>query len=200
MSNSPPDPSDPEKYIIGIRNNNRPIMDEVYTRFLPSTIDWIKNNSGSEEDACDIFQESLMVIVRKVFDDPSFLPTSPFGAYLFGITRLLWLKKLKTNKKKAEKVRNVEWEEYIGKEAFEAMIEMTLDGDRWLAVLDRSFNQLTKRCQKLLTSYREGKKASEIAEQFDRNINAVYRGKNDCAEKWRTYAKQDSDYKKYNPY
>jgi len=200
MSNSPPNPSDPEKYILAIRNDDKRIVHEIYAAFLSSITAWIEKNNGSTQDARDIFQESLMVIVRKVSNDASFMPDSPFGAYLFGIARKLWLKKLNNDKRDIEKVRNKEWEEHIGTAAFEAMIEASIDGDRWLAVLERSFSQLTSLCQKILTLYREGKKASEIAAQLDMTVNAVYRRKHACSESWRTFAEEDPDFEKYNPY
>lgn len=199
MCNSPPS-DDPDKYIIGILNEEKAIIEEIYDTCLPTVINWVEKNSGGEADALDIFQESLLVVVRKVFADPAFRPYTPFCAYLFGIARNLWLKKLNIDKNQSEKVRNEHWEEYIGKADFEAMIERTLDGDRWLAVLDRSFKKLTPLCQKLLTAYKEGKKVPEIMELLDMKDNAVYRRKSACSESWRVIAEEDPDFKNYNPY
>ena len=199
MSNSPPS-DDPDKYLIGILNKDKAIIEEIYATCLPDIISWIEKNNGCEADALDIFQESLLVIVKKIFDDPAFRPYTSFCAYLFGIVRKLWLKKLNIDKNQIEKVRNKVWEEYTDKAAFEEMIEKTLDGDRWLAVLDRSFRQLTPLCQKLLTLYREGKKASAIAKLLKMEVNAVYRRKNACSESWRTIAEEDPDFNNYNPY
>lgn len=54
-------------------------------------------NSGSKQDADDIFQEGLIILYRKV-SNPDFSLTSSLDSLLFGICRNLWLGQLRNDR------------------------------------------------------------------------------------------------------
>lgn len=54
---------------------------------------FVLNNSGDTDDAKDIFQDAVFLLIKKV-EDSSFQLTSKLSTFLFGIGRNLWLKKL----------------------------------------------------------------------------------------------------------
>jgi len=56
------------------------------------------NNSGSEEDARDIFQEALLVFIKKL-QTPNFELTAQPKTYLYAVCRNLWLKQLQKKKR-----------------------------------------------------------------------------------------------------
>jgi len=58
-------PTDPE-LLDGIRNRERAILVYVVEQFYPMIREFILKNSGTEEDARDIFQEGLVVIFEKL--------------------------------------------------------------------------------------------------------------------------------------
>ena len=69
----------------------------LYEFYFPSIAAYIKLNSGNYEDAEDIFQETIIVLLHKV-RQPDFFLTSSLNTYLYTIAKNLWLKKLRDNK------------------------------------------------------------------------------------------------------
>jgi|ERR1044072_1061801 RNA polymerase sigma factor (sigma-70 family) len=69
----------------------------LYKLYFPTIASFIKQNSGSHQDAEDIFQETVIVLLNKV-RQPEFVLTSSLKTYLFSISRNCWLKRLRDNK------------------------------------------------------------------------------------------------------
>lgn len=59
--------------------------------------DYILKNSGSKDDAKDIFQESIIVLYKNLKKE-TFELKGKISTYLYSITRNLWLKKLRDSK------------------------------------------------------------------------------------------------------
>jgi RNA polymerase sigma factor (sigma-70 family) len=69
----------------------------LYKFYFPSINKYITRNFGSNEDAEDIFQETIIVLLQKV-REVDFVLTSSLKTYLFAIAKNLWLKRLRDNK------------------------------------------------------------------------------------------------------
>lgn len=69
----------------------------LYKSYFPTIASYIKHNSGSDQDAEDIFQEAIIVLLNKV-RQPEFVLSSSLKTYLFSISKNLWLKRLRDNK------------------------------------------------------------------------------------------------------
>jgi len=69
----------------------------LYKFYFPSIASYVKQNRGSIEDAEDIFQEAIIVLLQKV-RQPDFVLTSALKTYLYAIAKNLWLKRLRSNK------------------------------------------------------------------------------------------------------
>ncbi|HZI00728.1 MAG TPA: sigma-70 family RNA polymerase sigma factor [Flavisolibacter sp.] len=70
----------------------------LYQFYFPSTANYIKQNSGSDQDAEDNFQETIIILLNKV-RQPDFVLTSSLKTYLFSISKNLWLKKIRDAKR-----------------------------------------------------------------------------------------------------
>jgi RNA polymerase sigma factor (sigma-70 family) len=81
-------------YLNGIRRNDPRVLNRIYQDFFPRIANTIRQNSGGEDDARDIFQDALVIIFQKA-RDPEFKLTSSFYTYLYAVARNLWLKKLR---------------------------------------------------------------------------------------------------------
>ncbi len=99
-----------EDIIEGIRQNDVKILTYVYNTFYPQIKFLIINNSGSEDDAQDIFQEAIVVIYRKLTQNQLKISCT-FKTYLYSVCRLLWLKQLEKTKNKKE--ISIERNDYI---------------------------------------------------------------------------------------
>lgn len=90
-----------DNILLNLRASDDRIVDQafsyLYQEYFPVIQHYIKENNGSEEDAADVFQDSLIVLYDKVRTD-GFKMTCAMKTYLYSICRNLWLKKLRSKK------------------------------------------------------------------------------------------------------
>lgn len=65
----------------------------LYRRDYPSVKRYVQSNNGAEDSSEEIFQEALTIFFVKV-QKGNFKLESSIGAYLFSVSRNLWLKEL----------------------------------------------------------------------------------------------------------
>src|SRR5258708_25392649 len=83
-----------ERYLIGLSNNDNQVVEELYRRFAPTIKNHILYTQGSEEDAADIFQESLIDIYNQAKYKGLQL-TCPFEPFLLLVCKRKWLNEIK---------------------------------------------------------------------------------------------------------
>ncbi|MEM6317092.1 MAG: sigma-70 family RNA polymerase sigma factor [Bacteroidota bacterium] len=71
---------------------------QLYKNVFPACSNLILNNNGTMNDARDVFQESLMILVKNLRKERFELSCS-IKTYLYSIMRNLWLKRLGKNNK-----------------------------------------------------------------------------------------------------
>lgn len=86
-----------QRYIEALLNNDNLLIAEIYSRFAPKVIGYIKKNSGDEAQARDIIQAGMITIYDQAKTKGLKL-TCPFDAYFFLICKRKWLNTLKKNK------------------------------------------------------------------------------------------------------
>lgn len=79
--------------VQGIINRDNRIIGRIYKLYYPAIERMILSNSGSEEEAQDIFQESVMVLYNKV-TQKEFELKSKLSTFLYAVSRRMWLKHL----------------------------------------------------------------------------------------------------------
>ena len=147
--------------IEGIRNQNEKVIAEVYNRFFPSVRQFIYRNNGSLEDARDIFNDAIIVLLQKVREDKLSLKCS-LKTYVYAISRNLWLKKIK-----AEKLEFISYEE-VEETSYSAEVieEERLNINRAHLLYQKHLVRMSSTCQELLSSFLEGKTFKEITEEM----------------------------------
>lgn len=85
--------TDPE-LLQGLKTRNEKTIYEVYTSYYPAVEKYILMNSGSEQDAEDVFQDAVMVLLNYIVRE-NFNLTSSIKTLVFAIARRLWLKQLR---------------------------------------------------------------------------------------------------------
>ncbi len=80
-----------------LKKENSASFNVLYKLYFPSVAAYITQNFGSTEDAEDIFQEAIIVLLQKI-RKTDFVLTSSLKTYLFAIAKNLWLKRLRDNK------------------------------------------------------------------------------------------------------
>lgn len=86
-----------DKLIHKLKKEESASFGLLYKLYFPGIAGFIKQNSGSDQDAEDIFQETIIVLLHKV-RQPEFVLTSSLKTYLVAISKNLWLKKLRNDK------------------------------------------------------------------------------------------------------
>lgn len=89
--------ADEEKVVNQLRHHSRCAFDFLYKTYYPVIAKFITANHGSEEDAKDIFQETLLVFSKNM-EKKDFQLTSSLKTYLYAISKNLWLKSLRNRK------------------------------------------------------------------------------------------------------
>jgi RNA polymerase sigma factor (sigma-70 family) len=126
-----------------LKNEDNASFEVLYKFYFPSIATYIAHNFGSTEDAEDIFQEAIIVLLQKV-RQTDFVLTASLKTYLFAIARNLWLKRLRDNKL----ITVDNFDNYQGQSetiAFELKVEPTKEEKvaSWMT-------KITENCQRIL--------------------------------------------------
>jgi RNA polymerase sigma factor (sigma-70 family) len=82
-----------ELILAEIRKNNEVALKELYKTHFPMVFHLICSNSGTEQDAKDIYQEAIIAFYERA-QEPDFVLTCKIKTYLYAVARRLWLKRL----------------------------------------------------------------------------------------------------------
>ncbi len=149
-----------EALISGIRNDDDQALADLYKMHYPMVSHFILSNSGSPDDAKDIFQEAVLIFYEKI-KDGSLTLTCQIKTYLYSVARRLWLKKL------AEKNRFsgvIDSDNFI---SLEAETELPEETEEKYAVMERAMNMLGEPCRTLLEDfYIKDSSMQDITEKF----------------------------------
>jgi len=180
-----------EDIIAGLRKRDNRVLQYIYKNSFTPVKQLILHNAGSETDAEDIFQETLIVIFKKLRDEPDFELDAAFSTYTYSIARLLWLKHLRKIKKIEIDPLNRDLEERI---EFEEPSPIE-DKDLRMAIYQRTLLKIPEDCQKILQLTAQDLSSSEIAQQLGfRSEGYVRKRRHFCKEYLVNKIKDDPDY------
>ncbi|MCD6659709.1 MAG: sigma-70 family RNA polymerase sigma factor [Lentimicrobium sp.] len=132
--------------VEGLKLNSDYIIKHVYQEFFPTIKYLIKKNTGNDEDAEDIFQESLIVVLKNVQKEDFYL-TCSFLTYMYSISRNLWMQRLKVKRKGASNFDLIE--KFIN--IPESSSPETAEAEQMKYRIYREhFNAMEKDCQRIL--------------------------------------------------
>lgn len=135
---------------------------DIYQNYYSGIERYIINNSGTKNDAEDIFQDALLVLLDKLNKD-DFRLTATLKTYMFAICKNLWLKRLRNPKHKYEVGLDDEMSDELYNEYSQAIEEETSAVDK-VSVL---MSKVTHHCNKLLNAmFFEQKKIEQVQEEF----------------------------------
>ena len=69
------------QYIEGLRLSDNAVIHTIYKKFYPTIMRMVLNNNGTEQEAKDVFQESILVLYHHV-QKQSFILTCALQTYL----------------------------------------------------------------------------------------------------------------------
>lgn len=149
------------KTYLGLKSKNNEAFEILYKFYYPSVKNFITKNNGSVDDAKDIFQETLIVLLEKVSQD-DFNLTSSLKTYIFAIGSNLWLKKLRDSKKIVRTELDM-YEKYLTDYEDAETDSNTTTITRALNV----FKKVTNKCKVLLTAiFYDEKNIETVTKEF----------------------------------
>jgi RNA polymerase sigma factor (sigma-70 family) len=173
--------------IEGVRNQDDYILNWLYDNYLQTIKKHVLNNSGSDEDVSDVFQDTIIVLYNQIVSDNLNLTTDLKG-YFFGIARNVWSAQLR------KKQRTVELEiDLPDEDDIEEQSDPVLE-----RIVARVFVKLKPDQQMILNLFSEGLSFGEIALKMDLK-NEVYarRKKYLSKESLIELIKEDPEYQEY---
>lgn len=181
-------------YIDGLLQNKSSVIDAIYKKFVPKVKNYIRTNSGNDDDAQDVIQEVLITIYNQAKTNGLQL-TCPFDAYFFLLCKRRWLNELKksSNKEVTLQDENVSTDESVQ--------EMTLQTevfDEKQSLFDEMFQKLGEKCQEVLKLSFVTKTMEEVAQKLNVTYGYVRKKKSICTGQLTEMIQQSARYKSIN--
>ena len=172
------------KIIEGVRNQDNEILNWLYDNYLQSVKKHVLNNSGSDEDVSDVFQDTIIILYNQITEDNLSLSTDLKG-YFFGIARNVWSAQLR-KKQKTIDLEVDPAEEEDSEEQYDPILER---------IVSKVFQYLKPDQQMVLRLFSDGHSYEEIAVKMNLK-NEVYarRKKYLCKEALLELVKEDPEY------
>jgi RNA polymerase sigma factor (sigma-70 family) len=170
--NSHPD----QLYIEGLLQNNSSIIASIYKKFAPKVKNYIRTNSGDDDQAQDVIQEVLITIYNQAKTSGLQL-SCPFDAYFFLLCKRRWLNELK---KASNKEVTLQEDKVSIEESVQEMTLQTEVFDSKQSLFDEMFKKLGDKCQEVLKLSFVTKTMEEVAEKLNVTYGYVRKKKSLC--------------------
>lgn len=148
--------------LAALRSGSASAFEDLYRDYYRMAEDLVVRYHGTPEDARDVFQETLFVLVKKI-REPDFRLSGKLSTYLYAIIRNIWLKKAG---KTAPEIRtdhsilsNLDWADAATKQDISPQEKEDL-----LAAMKEKMSDLEEDCRNLLRySFYQNLPHAEIA-------------------------------------
>lgn len=174
-------PKDSET-LLGLQNQEESAYAILYKFYYPSVEKFVLNNNGTSDDAKDIFQETILVLLEKVpMED--FKLTSSLKTYIYAIGSNLWLKRLRD----ARRIAGTEIREIFDELHSPAIHQQT---EQKAKKVNSLMAKISEHCRKLLDLiFFRKKKMSEIAKEHGyANLHTAQNQKYKCIQQLKNEA------------
>jgi RNA polymerase sigma factor (sigma-70 family) len=146
-----------DKSIIeGVRLQDDKVLNYMYDHYFQTIKHYVLQNSGSEDDASDLFQDTIIALYQQITEH-NFHPDSDLKGYFYGIARNTWITRLNQKPPVSELKMDI---------AEEGDPEDLSDSNLG-KILSRAFQKLKPDNQTVLNLYYQGLSYEEIAEKMN---------------------------------
>lgn len=172
-----------------LRTRQSYVVRYLHDRYLPMIRLMIYNLGGTSDDALDIFQDGLMILIEKI-DSGEFSLTCKFKTFLYCICENLWKSVLLKRKTAVKYFRQKLNDDDEGD--FTEQIDRRLYED----IVRSAFEALGPSCKNILTLYWEELTPREIADKLGLTYEYVKKKKCEAQTELIRKVKMHPDYKK----
>jgi len=174
----------------GIQKQDRVVLEYIYESYYPPIQSLITRNSGSEDDAKDIFQETILIVYDKTNTDELTLQCS-LKTYFYSVSKNLLFEHLRQKRKMNTAFVDTEDLESIEVEMDESMHQNLED-----FLYYKHFSKLTENCQKIIRMLLRKISSKEITQMMGfTSENYTNKRKHQCKESLMKKIKNDPMYK-----
>lgn len=183
-----------DQHIIStIKNSNikscEAALNYVYESYYKMIETFVTQNSGTKDDAKDVFQETVISLYNNVKND-KYSPDSKLSTYLFSISKNNWFKKLR----KSGRMSNLEDNEHHQIQSGED-IQGKIEYNEQQMLIGKLLHTIGQECGKLLKLfYFEKMRMVKIAATMDYSSEQIAKNqKSKCMKKLRAVVLSSSE-------
>ena len=174
-----------QEIIERIQKGDETALDYLYTKNYRVIARYVTSNSGSADEAKDLFQDGLIVFWQKAASG-NLVMTSKISTFLFSICKNLWRKELsKKARKNDSDVPTADYIDYEQKERAD--------------VVEKAISKLGETCQKVLMYYYFDKMSmQDIADKLGfASANTAKTKKYKCKNELEKIVRAEYEYKDF---
>jgi RNA polymerase sigma factor (sigma-70 family) len=146
-------------------------LEHLYKKYYRMMTKMVISNSGTEDEARDVYQDALVVFWQKARSG-KLVMTSKMSTYIYSVCQNLWRKELERKKR-------------LSNEEKDGTVNIDLDSEERNKIIAACLNQLGETCRKVLMYYYfDELSMQEIAEKMGfANTDTAKTKKYKCKEK-----------------
>lgn len=147
--------------ITGVAHGNAASLEGLYRDYFPMVLHMVVQNSGSEDEAKDVFQEAVIVLYDNI-KHGNFELTSRLKTYIYSVCRRIWLKQLGSKGRTFHDV--AAYEDVI---AVEEDLTKHEEKDLQLTMMEQALDGLGEPCRTIIRDfYISNLSMQEICDKF----------------------------------
>ncbi|MBL7873685.1 MAG: sigma-70 family RNA polymerase sigma factor [Cyclobacteriaceae bacterium] len=154
-----------------IQKGDEKALEFIYKKYYRMMTKLVITNSGTEEEALDVYQDALVVFWQKARSG-NLVMTAKISTYIYSVCQNLWRKELDRKKR-------------LSNEEKDSPQVMDMDGPEREKIMAKCLNQLGETCRKVLMYYYfDEMSMQEIAEKLGfANTDTAKTKKYKCKQK-----------------
>ncbi|MGK7393290.1 MAG: RNA polymerase sigma factor [Candidatus Cyclobacteriaceae bacterium M3_2C_046] len=164
-------------FVAGIKQGDPKIESQFYRLHYATVENYILKNSGSPEDARDIYQEAVVVVFHKIKKGQLNHRTASLSTFIFAVAKNKWLYQLRKDKKTEEVAVPVDSVSH-----FQEPEEHHLEQEEQFRQLETVLGMINELCLKIILAfYIEKMSIKQMTQKFEyKDENGMKKRKSLC--------------------
>ena len=163
---TPPNLPDDAALLAAIRQGDERALANLYRQHWPMVAHFVLQNSGTDDDAQDVYQEGVLVFYEKVRDGSLEL-SCQIKTYLYAVCRRIWLKRLTGKSRFGLRLLDDDDHQHLPQTGAEDHLQQAQEQEARFALLEEALARLGEPCRSLLEGfYLHDKSMQELTEAF----------------------------------
>jgi len=182
--------------VQGIRDKDPKVLKFLYDKYYPLVNMSLTDHSATETEVEDVFQETIILIYRKI-KDGTFQINTNFKNYFLSVTWYIWIKELRTKNNQSRIIEDYNYlqNDYADHNVSDNEYELHMQ----YKLYQKYFRKLTKKCRKILKWYFKEIPLKDIAKKAGlKDEKSVKKRKYACKEQLIRLIKDDERFDLYH--